>query len=372
MNSLFWAEPMTSFIRKNIDMHFISKKFKYILEVGQGNFDHAGRPGLVGGSALNSGDLTIDDISIDFIQGNLNSRPYSDIQSIRNISFIKENPGDTFVATVIKDTVAETLRYPSSSDLRMSITEQIAKETDIDAYTISCMMGQWIATSNDSDYASLFMQKCASEEFGIPLSAYQLDKLKIFDDKIAELLKMPGMSADILKTLGEKRKEGWDRTDVISFLDNNDVSRGDGRLVADFILDSSNSAFTDANTTKRFLRCIYDKTQKAFAEQGISKVYLARGVKEESDLPEGASKWEGNTMESWTTSTVIASQFESETNPNAKSIYAAVPVKRIISTCVTGFGSLHEKEFVVLGGGTHDVIFRKKTGTFFNELGNQD
>lgn len=103
------------------------------------------------------------------------------------------------------------------------------------------------------------------------------------------------------------------------------------------------------------LRAMYDWTQEQFAEAGITEVALARGqgmANTGLDLVARATRSELllQPMSSFASATRVAQEFVLgwDGGESAAVIKTTVPVSRILSMCRTGFGCLHEHEFVVL------------------------
>jgi len=110
---------------------------------------------------------------------------------------------------------------------------------------------------------------------------------------------------------------------------------------------------------RRFLRAMYDETQERLRSLGVPAdefVTLYRGVRIPGEwYRDDVAAYEGNAIESWSTSIQVAVSFAG----NQQVLDAAIPANRIISTATTGFGCLVENEVVVLGGlGPLEVIMR--------------
>lgn len=106
-------------------------------------------------------------------------------------------------------------------------------------------------------------------------------------------------------------------------------------------------------TQEKFIKAIYDETQKWFKEQGFEPddtVVLYRGVKEELT----ASKYALQPLSSFSLSKKVAEEFawDDETALNGTVFRAEVPIKNIFSTPLTGIGCTNEEEVVVVG---HDI-----------------
>jgi len=123
---------------------------------------------------------------------------------------------------------------------------------------------------------------------------------------------------------------------------------------------------------KLFLREMYNETQAEFKRQGIKEITLFRGMNLQRDkvgsiinqLESGkiVAKLEGHNfrpLSSFSTSTDIAIHFAGEADDGGihNVISIKVPVERIISSPVTGYGCRREFEYVVLGSNkTYDNV----------------
>jgi len=312
-----------------------------MLEVGQGNFDHAGRLGLVGGSAPSRGHLSTENNPLfnNFFDGKSNTG-YRDFiiedQVIPKIPSKPENVGDVFIA----EKTAEFLNLAKggadttvATELKNNAVDEISKEADIPKEVVNRLVEQWMFSSNDTRIASLLIQKNAAELFGISLSDFQKDKLFEAMGRYKDLLSIKGTSPELLRD--------WDKLTWDQKLEH--VSEFDAGWLNANAYKNTVPVASDEDT-KKFLKCVYDRTQESFKKMGVTEVLLARGCDLSQQKKVGTDYiWEGNTMESWSSNSKIAGAFG-----NAVA-YASVPVDRIISSCVTGFGCFSEHEFVVLG-----------------------
>jgi len=364
----------------------IGKEFFRIFEIGQGNFNHAGRPGFVGGSAPSSGsqygDVGFDDIKLskiekDFIGKRLDTwfnkvKPY---EGERILPYINENTGDAFISKIVEEKLGDLaiLKYGEGESydamfgingrMVMARIEDISKETGVPKEIVSDMIYQWADSANDSKYASLFAQKCISEEFEVPFSDFQKEGLKYFDDAYQKILGTPGMNRKIIDGIsGFKGKYSQKELAplVKNYLKQNGISETDSTELTKFLSEDRNIKITDAETTKKVFRYVYEQTQRELARNGVKNILLARGFNSGEKLGLGVVKsWRGNSAESFSSNVDIADNFTHEGDQKGYIMFTNVPASRILSTCVTGIGSLREHEFVVLGG-TDDVVYQKE------------
>lgn len=102
------------------------------------------------------------------------------------------------------------------------------------------------------------------------------------------------------------------------------------------------------------LRSMYDRTQEWFKARGVTHVELWRGVdlqpEEHAKISASTRKvaFDDNALSSWSLNHSIASLFAGESRYGSV-LRSVIPVQRIISTALTGFGCLTEDEYVVLG-----------------------
>ncbi len=191
------------------------------------------------------------------------------------------------------------------------------------------LVNRWAQTSSDTNPRSLLLQAMAAEEFG----------------------------------LTDYRNAGNNSGYV------NGLDPLDSNSLADSILSTttSHAGEQEARDTlkggyRAFLREMYTQTQADLAENGITSVYVARGVAEEHRL--GAGEIMLHPMSSFSTDVSTAQNFA-----GATAIFAKVPASQVISTPRTGFGCLSEHEVVVLGGTIKAVVLdRHLTADWSNHV----
>jgi hypothetical protein len=161
---------------------------------------------------------------------------------------------------------------------------------------MSSMIETWAGTSADTDVISLALQHAAVDEFG--LSAQALDIFGRRDQKYVQ----------------------W---------------------AEDFYR-------SQAPALRAFLRAMYDSTQERFKAAGIDHVTIYRGIQDNEIQADrvGIAEYEQQPMSSFSTSYDVARRFS---GTPGEVVAVNVPVTRIVGTSRTGFGSLSEREMVVLG-----------------------
>jgi len=186
--------------------------------------------------------------------------------------------------------------------IKQDIIQDLAADTGLPEEDINAVVSQWARTSNDADMQSLSLQQAAAEELGLSLSEWQVQRLATVP---------------------------------------------------------SGRPLLPRNQERAIIRAMYDRTQEDLKMAGYEPndtVTLCRGVKSDAHVYNlGTSSYNGNAIESWSTSAWAAGKFAgAEDSPSARTKYGAVlsievPIGNIISTCRTGFGCLTEGEFVIAG-----------------------
>lgn len=314
-----------------------------------GNFGHAGRPGLRGGSA---------------------STAYGKISLPTNEEFREHlvTLNESFVS--FKDTLnkklAENLGIPKVDSLspvdvkstKALVCKNLSEQTGIPEEKVSAVLRQWAISSNDTSYASLAIQEAISKEFNVKLSPFQKKQLAYTMQKRQELLDYAEGDAEFAYFLST------DTYLLTSSIAKYKPNASDAELKAiQFYINKQRlhneylgqmEILPEADTRK-LVRAMYDSTQKMFADAGVTHVLLSRGVKDVLDTPFSNKRetvaWNGNAAESWTSRLLITRNFSDSV------LTAKVPVSRIFSTPLTGMGCLEESEYILLGGGGTAVAF---------------
>ena len=230
---------------------------------------------------------------------------------------------------------------------KVKVMQDLAADTGLPEPVVAELIRQWAHTSNDDDYRALWLQKMAAEEFGVPLSDWQAEKLVAFESVInPQREEFERAQADPIT-----RREGAQFLMPAKYqnpLENMDFKSGDL------------AAQEEAGRT--FLRAMYDRTQSFLSEHGVEEVVLYRGqqyLREQSpEFGEHVPAVE-NAVESWSTSRDTARSFGSDWNERISGVVerTVVPAARILATPFTGVGCLGEGEVVVLGGlGESEVV----------------
>ena len=188
----------------------------------------------------------------------------------------------------------------ASSDKSTFPTGSAEAEKMVRATIISHLVSRWALASNDNDSASLAVQDAAAEVFNI---------------KDAKKLKFPSQFAE------RHAKE----------------------------------SVTHGNVYREFVKAQYAETQEMFQRAGITEVTMYRGrmSNERAPLIPTATPVVMRPLSSWSSDSSTATAFSyagGAVRQNSIVHKVTVPVKRIVSTPLTGNGCLEEQEFVIMGG----------------------
>jgi len=312
-----------------------------------GNWGHSGIPGHQGGSAP-KGQIEVSDLrrssphKVD---------PLSDSSTWENSMSLFP---DKRSAAALKEQVVNSL-------------------SDVKGLAASEFVHQWAESSNDNDFRSLSIQRDAAEEFGVELSPWQQGKLQDYDRAIeiyteaAKLSKVYSAAREeildleysdpkytqALQTIESSKKrleelgdEVYGRSDIRNYV-------GMGGGFSDYVprMSTESERLAPPEVQRKALRTMYENTQKYFADQGITEVIMYRGVNFDNPTIKTGStvKVRGNALESWSADPKTAGTFGNVV------MSVKMPVSRILSTPMTGFGCLKEYEYVILGA--EDEVF---------------
>ena len=281
---------------------------------GSGNWGHAGRPGMVGGS----GGKTGTGAAMSIASGRTAAQRQEEARSRgmkklgvmgyieggkRNLqaqSFLDKDP-----KTGVVDERHMSLNLEERGELKNEIINNLADSTGVSHDDVNNFVGQWAVSSNDTDMRSLAIQQDAAKEFDIELSDWQKGEI--------------------------------------------------GDAMASFIKDARNPLMP-SDTQRALLRSMYDTTQQAFAKQGLGPndtVRLYRGMLGVEELHTQLGDvipYHGNAMESWTANIGTARAFGVDaSSPTGALLVADVPIKNIVSTSRTGSGCIIESEYTIFG-----------------------
>lgn len=243
--------------------------------------------------------------------------------------------------------------WDNKSNAKNDIVTRIAQDTGLPYEHVNDFIKQWAHSSNDDDFRSLSIQKIAAEEFGLPLSKYQLAKIDDHMDTRARASKV-GRSIDPTNSMLFEMPHypGTPRADV----------RAAGYDTPD---DAIRAAL---HSMKRW-------TQAELEALGVTHITLYRGsaLKDEwmdRDLKPGDRVvLEDNAIASYAIDRAIAIRFTGPGSPTfphdwdrdtagGYTVRVEIPIEYILGTARTGFGCLNETEFVVMGNHWEVILDR--------------
>lgn len=341
---------------------------------GSGNYGHAGRTGIQGGSQARKNNILTnedkhtpgiaplitneDDLRITYSEGM--AEEY--IDNAKNVDDViakagKKNPYDMYVGMYHQGKLDQQLKQAVALDL--------AERTGFDSDITRTLIKTWSKTSNDSNYQSLLMQKAVSEEFGVEMTPWQqdnYDKAKAERDQVFGVLNTPGSHEELFSIY-----VGEGKTGTITEFDNIETGHI-GELNPYFVRKGFKS---DMDAARFFARKMYESTQADLAKRGVEYVVLSRGTTFDKSIwdtmntrQKAAQESVGiatNAASSWSSSIDVAKSFVGtgvKANERYGGIFGmSVPRTRILSTPLTGWGCLDEKEFVILGNSKDRASF---------------
>jgi len=385
----------------------------YILQTlkggkGSGFYGHAGRPGKKGGSAAQSGSVSMSEgawtptggralenkdpllfVSYQYYSENTGEMPEafdltaSKLEGLTKFNKILSqglpviNPGD--------DPGEEDAfwRWAEASDNTRSLVKDglvndLSKLNGLPYDLNNKFVAQWMYTANDDTVASLSIQEAISEEFGVELSDWQKAKVlrgveqgRLYRAGLDILSRADEMlysddygDPDLHKAAFEElKKETSDLEDAISkspyMTLYNKTSTGNvmfWNAVSDikkngFYLEGA-VTISDRETERKYVRSVYENTQSYFSKLGYKpddEITLFRGVKG-IEKRAGINKSHIGKPISYKGNAAESWSVGYEAAKRFGSVFAMkVPVKNIWSTSRSGPGCLTEGEIIVLG-----------------------
>jgi hypothetical protein len=215
--------------------------------------------------------------------------------------------------------------------------KELAEDSGVSEEVTGDMIYQWAETSNDSDMRSLSIQQAASEEFDVPLSNFQKASLQRVEERL-------NVNIDSI------------------IMANPAQSRENARSIA-ISQDERFRSIAPREQERAVLRAMYNNTQARLAAEGYKpndRVTLYRGFAPKNSSSDDSYSfgehvnYQGNAIESWTVSRSTANGFG--TTVGGITLAMEVPVRNIIGTGRSGFGTLWEGEFVVFGSLEGQVV----------------
>lgn len=302
---------------------------------GSGHHGHSGRPGKRGGSLPGAGGAPTDigkrqyDLGTGIAPGDVGLPGGGDVE---------DHEANLFLDEVIEDPLYisggygwENSTVHERTVAKSEIVRELSERTGLPEDDVNLFIKQWARSANDTDMRSLSIQEAASDEFGLELSDWQRGRIN---------------EIEIIKG---------------SF-----ASRAGARR-------SSNFPLLPRDQERAILRSMYENTQDKLSKAGFKPndtVLLFRGY---SRLREGFPDvsrgdnvaYQGNVVESWSTSSSIASYFGGAAlHDIGLTVAMEVPVKNILGTARTGFGCLKEGEYVIFGVPNQSVLITEVRGVY--------
>ena len=283
---------------------------------GSGHFDHAGRPGEVGGSLPSGMGGTAPS------EANEEGREKADKVLNHGLTELRASLGD--------ESANEQNWRNADADTRSLVKDELVwalvEETGLDYDTVNALVEQWTLSSADEDLRSLSLQVQAAKVFGLEVR--------------------PSLLERIAKVQAERANAFDDDFDIEDFID------------SDPELFTWEEHGVSVGQQTAFLEGMRDLTQESLRGAGYrpgDTVQLYRGMGFASDSRPSWSTGDtvsisGNPLQSWSVGRGIASSF-SKANQFGAVLWMEVPIESIIGTARTGFGSLIEGEFVIMSSG---------------------
>jgi len=222
---------------------------------------------------------------------------------------------------------------------RMGVVKDLSKQTGIPKDISLDLIEQWGRSSNDSNYTSLLSQERVAKKFGGELTDWQKGKLK------STIAKRNAAIADQERSAIERYITPFEQVDDFGKIT---IKEGVPFNTVEENLDA-------------FYEAMYQNTQKTLKESGVKTVRVWRGTLGDIDpiyddlMDAGkAVPYRGNAMESWSLSRDDAQRFAGSLKGGF--IAVEVPAERVLSSSLTGIGTLFESEVVLLQG-VDDAMF---------------
>jgi hypothetical protein len=253
----------------------------------------------------------------------------------------------------------DVARWNWAPQVTESVVGELSSRTGIPEDEVNQFLAQWYSYS-PNDYRWMSIQEDAAEVFGTELSKWQRQRISVvIDERNREIQRIVDFVA--ANPDHEMAEALSTRQGIITYMQGvKDYQRMFPRF--------------ERETQRALIRAMYDHTQETLQEAGIGPtIRLQRGLKLDRSLVEswaeeaGASltgprsgrlsngrhaiEYLGNTLESWTADSATANRFTSTRGESRMGVVLEmdIPIERIISTPLTGFGFLDEYEFVHLG-----------------------
>lgn len=343
---------------------------------GSGHFNHAGRPGEVGGSLpgkyvsgqeIGSGGteelpqemLTTNQFLEEFEIEEFNSTDLAKYDEM----YQDERAVDYLNMHVNDDKFLGNFNFPyrkATNDEREAAkimsTNEVAEEAEVSKEDVNAFIAQWADNSGDEDMRSLSIQAAVAEEFadeGVTLSDYQQHAVDFVKKQYDATMELDPFMRSMDRELGTDWMDDHVKLDMASNLWKE--RHPDWRPLNRFLYAHADDNFEslmpilDRTTERKIARAMYNVTQRKLLESipnstPDTEIVLHRGITVNQWSPAGSvTDYEGNAIESWSASPGIAYNF-GDTQLSVK-----VKIKDIFSTPYSGSGCLIEGEFILFG-----------------------
>ena len=318
---------------------------------GSGNHGHEGIPGHQGGSKPGENKLVA---------------PGEESPTFETTPKYRSHP-------VLSMYVGEQVKQPyfpidMSSGRIMNMKRQalkrLAKGIDVDENHAEYFINSWAASSNDHALKHLVAQEAAAQEFDVPLSDWQINRL-------AQAHESASKSFD--EMFVQHAAEGLDaKAAALKAVLNPDFRRQAGVFQVAHLEKSINSA-TEINgfdhvkalyaqsieynlgKSREAVRHMYNETQKLLEQQGVTEVRAYRGFRFEGQAAPDefqvghTVQHTQNALSSWSVTKRAADNVTGAPDDHGVTFESMIPARRIVSMPVTGIGNAKEWELVVMG-----------------------
>jgi hypothetical protein len=345
---------------------------------------HAGRPGLVGGSAAGSGNYAPGSAPKSMLDASkpakamIEERRATDILREKGFQMLYE-PDPRWRKGIDKIPEDSMSDHYVRREIKEAICLDIAKRADVDPEDVNNVLEAWSGSCKSMQ--SLSFQEAMSEELGVPLSDYQKTKLKGFHAIVDKWEAEQEWKAEATKFGEELRAEKGDQG--LKLNDYNDAwkkAHPDAPDFTEIIVSSDKGPYKSDNPyddisyvprakERKIARAMYESTQELL-KNAPNTITLHRGIHSSKvlgdqtsgyyDLQKGTTaKYTGNSIESWSSSWDSAAYFARGGATNGVILSITIPKKSIFCTSVTGLGCFSEQEYVILGTIPGNEVFAK-------------
>jgi len=324
------------------DIDWIRSKIIKLGGPGSGHHGHSGRPGKRGGSAPSSRVYTAAEFG----------KMYDDfIFSMKNVE------GDTWLELTNTD----------RGIIKDTIVSAIVDDTGVSYGDVNDVLRTWSHTANDHDLQALSMQEAISEEFGVPMSDWQKQRLADLRtiNEAYEYRRRIAYEEEIIRTdlilsdqekiemIADYKKDFYEKyPNIENITAPKELIRFNYQSESTWRYDLDRSGIS-REQERAVVRSMYNQTQKFLGDAGVKptdQVTLYRGFVTEQKVALGYLPTVQNAASSWSFDLEVAGEFSERFNSDGMGyvLSSKVPASSILSTALTGFGCSVEAEVTVL------------------------